>query len=112
MSSEKTEITIQTPETTITTKDITATAGQTVTLTATINSDLTINTGKIVFKINGKSIKDSNGKVIYAKVSNNQVNIQYTIPESMKAKDYNITAVFISSEYDRLEDTKTLTVTT
>ena len=29
----------------------------------------------------------------------------------MKAKDYNITATFISSDYERLEDTKVLSVT-
>ncbi len=111
ISSEKTELTIQTPEITITTSDTTATTGQTVTLTATINSEKTINTGKVVFKINGKSIKDANGKVIYAQVINNQVSVEYTIPENMKQKDYTLTAVFIASEYDRLEDTKTLTIT-
>lgn len=56
-------------------------------------------------------MKDANGKVIYAKVVNNQANVTYTLPENMKAKDYNITAVFTSSNYDILEDVKTLTVT-
>ena len=28
----------------------------------------------------------------------------------MKAKEYNLTATFISSDYDRLDDIKTLTV--
>ena len=111
ISSEKTELTIQTHETTITTSDTTATTGQTVTLTATINSNKTINTGKVIFKINGKSIKDANGKVIYAQVTNNQISVEYTIPENMKQKNYTLTAVFIASEYDRLEDTKTLTIT-
>ena len=96
---------------TLTTTDITATAGETITLTATItDNDKIINTGKVVFKINGKTVKDTNGKVIYAKVTNNQANITYTLPADMKAKEYNITATFISSDYDRLEDTKTLTV--
>ncbi|MBQ6443666.1 MAG: hypothetical protein IJJ11_03165 [Methanosphaera sp.] len=110
MSSEKTAITIVAREPTITTEDVTATAGSTITLTATINTDAVVNTGKVVFKINGKSVKDANGKVIYAKVSNNQVSVEYTLPDDMKTGTYNITAVFISSEYDRLEDTKTLTV--
>ncbi|AWX33214.1 hypothetical protein [Methanosphaera sp. BMS] len=109
MSSEKTEITI-TAEPTITTEDITTTVGGTVTLTATINTDATINTGKVVFKINGKSIKDENGKVIYAKVSNNQVSFDYTLPSNYTEGTYNITAVFLSPNYDRIEDTKTLTV--
>ncbi len=111
MSSEKTEITITTTEPTITTEDITTQAGATITLKAIINTDATINTGKIVFKINGKTLKDTNGKVIYAKVSNNEVTVEYTLPEEYTTGTYNITAVFISPDYKRLEDTKTLTVT-
>ena len=111
MSSEKTEITITATEPTITTEDITAQAGATITLKATINTDATINTGKVVFKINGKTLKDTNGKVIYTKVVNNEVTVEYTLPEEYTTGTYNITAVFISPDYERLEDTKTLTVT-
>ncbi|MDO5825906.1 MAG: hypothetical protein Q4Q22_05960, partial [Methanosphaera sp.] len=111
MSSEKTEITITSTEPTITTEDITTTVEGTITLTATINTGTTVNTGKVVFKINGKTVKDVNGKVIYTKVTNNTVNVTYTLPESYKEGTYNITAVFISPDYERLEDTKTLTVT-
>jgi len=96
---------------TLTTSDITATAGETITLTSQVtDNNKIINNGKIIFKINGKTVKDANGKVIYAKVSNNQVSFTYTLPEDMKAKEYNLTAVFISSDYDKLEDTKVLTV--
>ena len=63
-----------------------------------------------IFNINSKTVKDASGKVIYAKVVDNQVIVNYTLPADMKAKDYNITATFISSDYERLEDTKTLTV--
>ena len=113
LTSEKTNITVAKAIPTLTTTDVTAAIGETITLTATItDNDKVINTGKIVFKINGKTVKDANGKVIYAKVVNNQVNVEYTLPADMKAKDYNITATFISSDYERMEDTKTLTVTT
>jgi uncharacterized Zn-binding protein involved in type VI secretion len=99
----------QTP--TITTENITAKAGQNITLKATItDNNKTINNGKIVFKINGKTVKDANGKVIYAKVVNNQVILEYTLPESMKKGTYNITATFLSSDYNNLIDIKTLTV--
>ena len=63
-----------------------------------------------MFKINAKTVKDANGKVIYAKVANNQVKIEYTLPEDMTAGTYNITAVFISADYGRLEDSKALTL--
>jgi hypothetical protein len=92
------------------TEDVRTTVGTTVTLTATVYAPVPVNSGKVVFKINGKTVKDSNGKVIYVKVINNQVRVEYTLPANMKAGTYNITAVLTSSEYGRLEDVKTLTV--
>jgi len=111
LTSEKTNITVEKATPTFTTESVTGTAGTTIQLKATItDGDKVINSGKVVFKINGKTVKDTNGKVIYTKVVNNQVIVNYTLPADMKAKDYNITATFISSDYERLEDTKTLTV--
>ena len=113
LTSEKTTITINqsTPTVpTLTTSNITASTGSTITLTATITDGAKqINNGKIVFKINGKTVKDANGKVIYAKVVNGQVSVEYTLPIEMKANEYNITATYISNDY-RLEDNKILTV--
>ena len=112
LTSEKTEITVEKAAPTLTTESVTATAGSTIQLKATItDGNKVINTGKVVFKINGKTVKDENGKVIYAKVVDNQVIINYTLPSDMKAKEYNITATFISNDYERLEDTKVLNVT-
>jgi len=111
LTSEKTNITVAKAVPTLTTENITATAGDKITLKATItDNNKEINTGKIVFKINGKTVKDENGKVIYAKVVNNTVEFEYTLPESYKSGSYNITATFISADYDRLTDSKTLTV--
>lgn len=104
-----TTVTITKTTPSISTTDITATAGDTVSLTATIDAATQVN-GKVVFKINGKTVKDVNGKVIYAKVSNNQVTVNYILPSDMKAKNYNLTAVFISPDYDTLEDVKVLTI--
>ena len=82
---------------TITTGDITTSSSEDITLTATItDGDNVINTGKVVFKINGKTVKDANGKVIYAKVSDNQVNFTYMLTEDMKAKEYNKVIGFVS----------------
>ena len=112
LRSEKQELTITNEITpAITTEDITATAGSKVTLKATVTGPAEmLNNAKVVFKINGKSVKDENGKVIYAKVVNGEVSVEYTIPENYKAKDYTLTATYISSNYDRIEDTKTLTI--
>jgi hypothetical protein len=87
-----------------------AQVGSIVTLTATVNDTKAVNSGKIVFKINGKTLKDENGKVIYAKITNNVASIEYVIPESMKTKTYNLTAVFLSDEYERLEATNEITI--
>ena len=96
---------------TIRCEDITANKSSQITLNAWITAGSTnINTGKVVFKINGKTVKDDNGKVIYAKVINGTVSVNYTLPDSIKSKTYNITAVFMASDYPRIEDTKTLTV--
>ena len=86
-------------------------SGSTVTLKAKVEfGDTPITTGKIVFKINGKTVKDANGKVIYAKVdSNGEVSVDYNIGD-LKAKDYVLTATFIASGYDRLESNTTMTV--
>ena len=110
LRSEKTEITIS-KEPTFTTEDVTATIGETITLKATLtDGNKVINNGKVVFKINGKTVKDANGKTIYAKIKNGIATVNYTIPENYKAKEYTLSATLISNEYDRLEDSKTLTV--
>ena len=111
LTSEKTNITVEKAAPTFTTESITATAGTTIQLKATItDNDKVINNGKVVFKVNGKTVKDSNGKVIYAKVTNNTISVEYTLLENYKSGEYNITAVLISSDYPKLEDVKTLVV--
>ena len=110
LSSDKEKITVTIQEPDITTSDVIATTGSTVTLTVQITAATPVNSGKLVFKINGKTVKDANGKVIFVTVVNNQASLEYTIPNNMKANDYILTAILISNEYGRLEDSKTLTV--
>ena len=99
------------PTLTITPLEEAVSAGSSITLKAKVAmGDTLITTGKVVFKINGKTVKDANGKVIYAKVnSNGEVTVDYDLPENMKAGVYNLTAVYTSSDY-KLEDVQTLTV--
>ncbi|MBO7719651.1 MAG: Ig-like domain repeat protein [Methanosphaera sp.] len=90
---------------------ITATQGQNITINIQVTQDQNpVNTGKIIIKINGKTIKDANGKVIFAKVTNGIASIEYTLPESMKAKDYTLTAIYTSIDNEKIETTKILTV--
>ncbi len=95
----------------ITLDDVNASAGQSVTLTANIkDNNENINGGKVIFKVNGKTIKDDQAKVIYADVTDGTASITYNIPTTMKAKNYTLTAVFINSLYNRTDATATLTI--
>lgn len=81
----------------------------------TLNAKITrnnnnITTGKIIFKINGKTIKDSNGKVIYAKVdTNGEVSLDYNIG-NLKAGNYTIEATYLSSNYEKITTQTSMTV--
>lgn len=68
-----------------------------------------VNTGKVVFKINGKTLKNKTEEVIYANVINNTASITYTLPY-MSAKTYNLTAVFSDSLYKRQEVNSKITI--
>jgi len=87
------------------------TTGSTITLKAKIaQADTSITNGKIVFKINGKTVKDDNGKVIYAKVdANGEVSVDYNIG-NLKANEYTITAIFTAVGFDKIESNTTMTV--
>ena len=89
----------------------TVTKGETVTFTVKVTDNgANINEGKVVLKINGKTLKNADGKVIYANVVDGIASVEYTIPENMKSKDYTLSAVFTSSNYERCETNQTITV--
>ena len=113
LTSEKTEITLTTPEPTLTITPITndIPKGSNITLKAKIAAgDEAITTGKIVFKINGKTVKDANGKVIYAQVdANGEVSVDYNLG-NLKAGTYTIEAIFMAPNYDKITSNTTMTV--
>ncbi|MBQ6220311.1 MAG: hypothetical protein IJJ47_11310 [Methanosphaera sp.] len=83
----------------------------TVNLTTTINSsNLNINGGKVIFKLNGKTLKYDNGTVIQVGVLNNTAELSYTIPESLSIGDKTMKAVYIDELYDRYETESTFTI--
>lgn len=113
LTTEKTSVNVTRPEATIT-LDVPAnvTAGETLTLTATVtDTDTPVNTGRVVFKLNGKTLKDENGKVIYVNVVNGVATTNYTIPSKTKAREYTLTAVFVDSMYKRCETEGQIVVT-
>ena len=66
--------------------------------------------GRVIFKINGRTLKDSNNNVIYATVENGVASITYTIPSTLKSKEYNLSCVYGHKLYERSEGNTTLTV--
>lgn len=70
-----------------------------------------IRNGTVVFKINGKTIVDADGKAIKFSVVDGVAHLNYTLPQAMAAKGYNITAVYSNVGYDRAEATESFTLT-
>ena len=90
-----------------------------ITITAKITNEITnensqtnnkVNGGRVIFKINGRTLKDSNNNVIYAIVENGVASITYTIPSTLKSKEYNLSCVYGHKLYERSEGNTTLTV--
>ncbi|RAP50209.1 MAG: hypothetical protein BZ136_01855 [Methanosphaera sp. rholeuAM74] len=61
-------------------------------VTINVNCD-NIEDGKIILKINGKTVKTDDGK-LYSKVTGNVVTYTYKVSGNMKVGDYTITAVY------------------
>ena len=67
--------------------------------------------GVVIFKLNGQTLKDANGKSVQVNVVNGQAVYNYTVPDGMKARDYNITAVYAYKDFYRAENSTNLTIT-
>ena len=92
-------------------KNITAKAGETITLRAKVldsNGDR-INSSQVIFKLNGKTLTDKNGKQLKAKVIDGDAVLKYTIPANYSAKTYNLSAAYGGS-YEHTETTGKLTI--
>ncbi|WP_455645585.1 hypothetical protein [Methanosphaera sp.] len=91
---------------------LSAKIGETIILQAHITDDnQDVTDGKVVFKINGKTIRDDNGNVIYVNVLNGIAQLTYELPENIVNKTYTITCIYTNALYNRSEKTTTLTVT-
>ncbi|RAP44070.1 MAG: hypothetical protein BZ136_09140, partial [Methanosphaera sp. rholeuAM74] len=82
----------ETDEPEFTVEDVTVTAGSEVTITVTTKN---LDNGKVVLKVNGKTVKTTDGK-LYAKVEGNTTTFTYAIPKTLKTGDYTIKAVYTS----------------
>jgi len=95
----------ETQETEFAVDDVTASAGEQVTITVTTKN---LDAGKVVLKVNGKTIKADDGK-LYAKTSGDTVTFTYSVPKTYKSGDYAIKAVYTGGA-TKLEADAKLTV--
>ena len=79
------------------------------------NTSIINNNGKVIFKINGKVVKDEDGNIIFVKVVNNSANYTYYIPNGMASvynnsvlRNYTVEAVYGNPLYD--SDTRNITI--
>ncbi|RAP49958.1 MAG: hypothetical protein BZ136_02460, partial [Methanosphaera sp. rholeuAM74] len=66
--------------------------------------------GIVLFKLNGETIKDSNGQSLNATVKNGVATLNYRLPEGISAKNINLSAVFVNSNYNRVENDTILSI--
>lgn len=99
-------------KTSITTGNISTNSNK-VTLTANVIDDLSnkVNEGKVLFKINGQTLKDTKGNVILSKVVNGKANYTYTLPYIWRNK-FTYTAKYIPTQYYRDSTSRESSITT
>ena len=104
-------ITKKTATMTMTTNTTTAKPGQTIKITVKITEkDTNVNEGRVLFKVNGKTMRDNEGYIIYHEVKDGLVTIDYTIPENARAQDYTFTCVYGHKLYNRNDVNSTVVV--
>ena len=76
-----------------------------LTATVTDQNGSPVNVGYVIFKLNGKTLRDTTGKTITAEVVNGIAKASYQLPFNYGAYERNITAVFTHKAYNKIENT-------
>ena len=99
-TTKNTTFTVYKGESIITITQQTAFIGENITFQATITDTKgnKLNDGKVIFKLNDLTLKDTNGERIFGKVENGIAEISYFIPYNYQAKTYKLTAVYGGNE--------------
>ncbi|RAP45860.1 MAG: hypothetical protein BZ136_08175 [Methanosphaera sp. rholeuAM74] len=84
---------------------VSAGIGESISITVNVEN---IVDGKVVLKVNGKTVKSADGK-LYAKVDGSTITFNYTVPKTLKAGQYEIKAVYTGAS-TKLDAEATLTV--
>ncbi|MBO7719118.1 MAG: Ig-like domain repeat protein [Methanosphaera sp.] len=85
--------------------------GDTVKLIAHIKDNgVDIDGGQLVFKLNGVSLKDAKGNAVVVSIKKGLAVLEYKIPDTLGARTHNLTAVYASNNYGRVELTTPMTI--
>ena len=92
--------------------DITSKTDETITIRAKVTDAEgdKIESDKVVFKLNGVTLKDAQENPIKVQVIDGEAKLDYTLTANYTAKTYNLTAVFGGTYYQRTEANGTLTL--
>lgn len=91
--------------------DISGVAGQDITIKATVTSNgAPVPVGRVAIKIDGKTLKDADGKALYVSVAEIAEGVTYKLPAKIKAGTHTLSVVFTDPTFDRATDSATLTV--
>ena len=89
----------------ITTSDNITKMGNNITFTANLKiDDRKINTGYVIFKLNGITVKDKNNQTVKAYLKDGTASINFTMPDGWSAKAVKLTSVYSKSNYGRIEN--------
>ncbi|MDO5825850.1 MAG: Ig-like domain repeat protein [Methanosphaera sp.] len=84
--------------------------GDRLKLVAHLSEDVVdITGGQLVFKINGMSLKDENDSAVIVSIKDGLGILDYKIPDTLGARTHNLTAVYVSKKYGRINLTTALT---
>ena len=99
-------------KTSTTTQPITTTTPK-ITLTANVTDDLSnrVNEGKVIFKVNGQTLKDAKGNIIKVKLVNGTARYNYTLPYIWR-NNFTYTAKYIPTQFYATSTSKDSLITT
>ncbi len=107
--------TVEKANTTLVVNPVVGVVQNTITLQANITDQYgnNVTSGKVVFKINGKTIRDINGNVLYANVTNGVAKLEYIIPRSLTKNNLTIEAKYsgTADTYNPSNNINTINVT-
>lgn len=70
-----------------------------------------VNGGFVTFKLNGKTLKDTQGNVIYAEVVDSKAILSYKLPTTLGSGNYTLCAQFRNSDFESTEAETSLEIT-